>query len=87
MPTNPKRRAARYVCMDKQAMSPFWSFFSHHPSGAQVTDYSLAGALTTSPLWAPWLADVNGWLTFAGLLVGLALGVRRLWRDIQNPKD
>lgn len=56
----------------------------HHPSGDAVKDYTIAGTLTTSPLWAPWLADVNGWLTFAGLIVGLALGSRRLWRDIRD---
>ena len=58
----------------------------HHPPGDAVRDYSLAGALASSPLWAPWLADVNEWLTFAGLLVGLALGLKRLWRDVRSPE-
>lgn len=56
----------------------------YHISGGAVKDYTLAGALTTSPLWAHWLTDINSWLTFAGLVVGLVLGLRRLWRDFRD---
>ena len=62
-----------------------WHLFPHHhPTGGQVIDYSVAASLTTSPIWAPLLADINAWLTFAGLLVGLLLGLRRLIRDLQR---
>jgi hypothetical protein len=56
----------------------------HHPSGDAVKDYSLAGALTSSPIWAPYLADVNGWLTTLTLVGGLILLGRRLWRDFRD---
>ena len=62
-------------------------FINHTPSGGAVRDYTLAGMLTTSPIWATYLAHVNGLLTFAGLVVGLWLGVRRLRRDYQKDKD
>ena len=50
-------------------------------------DYSLAGVLTTAPVWAPWLADVNVWLTTITLVGGLVLLARRLWRDFTERND
>lgn len=65
-----------------------WNYLiEHSPSGGAVKDYSLAGVLTTAPLWAGYLTHVNALLTFAGLVVGLWLGVRRLIRDYQRGKD
>lgn len=52
--------------------------------GGSVKDYSLASVLTTAPIWGSYLANVNGVLTFLGLVVGLWLGVRRLRRDYQK---
>ena len=56
-------------------------------TAGQVTDYTLAGVLVASPVWAPWLTDVNAVLTFIGLVIGLILGARRLIRDFKKPVD
>lgn len=59
----------------------------HHVSAAQVGDYSLASVLITSPIWAPWLSDVNTVLTFVGLALGVVLAARRVIRDFKKPLD
>ena len=51
-----------------------------------VTDGVLATGLVTTPVWAPWLGDLNEVLTTASLIVGLALGIGRLLaflRDVE----
>ncbi len=50
------------------------AFFS---TGEQ--DVVLAGGLITSPLWASWLAQFNLVLTTVTLLLGLILGLTRVW--------
>ena len=50
-------------------------------------DATLAGSLISSPLWAPWLADVNAVLSVLTVLVGLILGVYRLWCAYQDRQD
>ena len=62
-------------------------FFDHTPSGGAVKDYSLATVLTTAPIWGTYLANINLVLTFAGLVVGLWLGIRRLRRDYKKDQD
>ena len=42
-------------------------------------DLVIAGGLVSSPAWAGWLGNVNVLLTTISLLVGLALGLSRLW--------
>jgi hypothetical protein len=51
----------------------------HDPSHG-VSDALLAGGLVAAPAWAGALSDVNALLTMASLLVGLLIGVVRLWR-------
>jgi hypothetical protein len=51
-----------------------------HHSSQHFTDTALAGWLLAAPAWAPWLDDFNRFLMSASLLVGLALGLSRLWR-------
>jgi hypothetical protein len=50
----------------------------HDPSQG-VSDAILAGGLVAAPAWAGILSDVNALLTMASLLVGLLIGVVRLW--------
>ncbi|NJM33980.1 MAG: hypothetical protein HC850_03895 [Rhodomicrobium sp.] len=52
---------------------------SHHPSSQIASDALLAGSLVSSPAWAPWLTDFNQLLTTATLVLGLILGLVRLW--------
>jgi hypothetical protein len=57
----------------------------HDPSHG-VSDALLAGGLVAAPAWAGALSDVNALLTMASLLVGLLIGVVRLfrlWRERQ----
>ena len=42
-------------------------------------DVTLAGVLATSPAWAPWLDSINGLLTTATLVIGIVIGLMRLW--------
>ena len=60
------------------------AFHSAHSHMDSVKDYALAGTLISLPAWVPQLTDINAWLTFAGLVVGLVLGIRRLIRDFQG---
>lgn len=61
----------------------------HHlpaPTGGQLTDYSLAGALMSSPVWVHYLTDLaNPILTFICVFTGALLGIRRLLRDFKKP--
>lgn len=55
------------------------SGMTHHQPFQNAGDISLAGGLATSPAWAPWLDSVNEVLTTGTLLIGLVLGLARLW--------
>lgn len=48
-----------------------------------IEDGVLASSLITAPAWGPWLSELNDILTTLSLLVGLAIGVYRLWRISQ----
>jgi hypothetical protein len=52
-----------------------------------VGDSVIAGSLVASVAWAPWLGDLNQVLTSLTLIVGLALGVGRLWQFLRQRKD
>jgi hypothetical protein len=55
----------------------------------QAGDAALAGALITSPGWAPILNDVNALLTtitLAGGLVLLAFRLSALWADLAEKR-
>lgn len=51
----------------------------HDPSHG-VSDAILAGGLVAAPAWAGALGNVNALLTMVSLIVGLLIGVVRLWR-------
>jgi hypothetical protein len=44
-----------------------------------VGDVTLAGGLLSSPVWASWLAEFNELLTSVTLIIGILIGVVRLW--------
>jgi hypothetical protein len=44
-----------------------------------AADVTLAGSLVSSPAWAPWLANFNELLTTMTLVIGVILGLFRLW--------
>jgi hypothetical protein len=44
-----------------------------------AADVTLAGSLLSSPVWASWLADFNELLTTLTLVIGVVLGIYRLW--------
>lgn len=50
-----------------------------HPGLQNAGDISLTAGLITSPAWATWLADINLALTTFTLVVGLIIGLARLW--------
>jgi hypothetical protein len=45
-----------------------------------ISDSVLTGSLVSSPAWASWLGDFNQLLTTATLVIGLAIGLGRLWQ-------
>jgi hypothetical protein len=52
---------------------------SDHSSSQILADTVIAGGLVSSPAWASWLNDCNQLLTTATLILGLVLGLVRLW--------
>jgi hypothetical protein len=44
-----------------------------------AADVTLAGSLLSSPVWASWLAEFNELLTTMTLVIGVILGIYRLW--------
>lgn len=53
----------------------------------RAQDSLLASGLITSPAWVPWINEFNEILTTATLIVGLTLGLCRLWLFIQKRKE
>lgn len=49
-------------------------------SPSSLSDAILAGGLVSAPAWAASLGEVNIYLTTLSLIVGLLIGVVRLWR-------
>jgi hypothetical protein len=49
-----------------------------------AADSVIAGGLVASVAWASWLSELNQVLTTLTLLVGLALGVGRLWQFLKK---
>ena len=54
-----------------------WANSSMAATGAG--DVTLAGGLLTSPVWASWLAEINHMLTTITLVIGILIGLVRLW--------
>lgn len=52
----------------------------HHSPSAAVQDSVIASSLITAPAWSAWLSEVNGLLTTLSLIIGVTIGVHRLWR-------
>ena len=60
-----------------------------HPSET-VQDSVIASGLITAPAWGAWLAQLNGFLTTISLIIGLLIGLHRLWlisKAAKNRKD
>ena len=51
-----------------------------------ISDTFIATGLIAAPAWGPWLSELNGILTTASLLVGLAIGIHRIREIIQKKK-
>lgn len=51
-----------------------------------LQDSVIASSLITAPAWGLWLSEVNGLLTTVTLLIGIAIGLHRLWKIVQRPK-
>ncbi len=49
-----------------------------------VEDGVIASSLITAPAWGAWLSELNEVLTTLSLLIGLTLGLYRLWRIYQR---
>ncbi len=62
----------------------------HQPTGT-IQDSLIASSLISAPAWGAWLNELNGVLTTLSLLVGLIIGLHRLWvvynAPINKPKD
>ncbi len=56
-----------------------------------VQDSLLAGSLITAPAWVPLLNTFNEFVTTVTLMIGLVIGLTRLWilirRDIFDKQD
>ncbi len=50
----------------------------------EIADAVLAGSLIAAPAWVPPLSSINEALTTLTLLLGVALGIARLWRFIRR---
>ena len=52
-----------------------------------IEDGVIASSLITAPAWGAWLSELNVVLTTLSLLIGLTLGIYRLWRIYQRNRD
>jgi hypothetical protein len=71
------------ICLEP-ANPSLGGFFIASMPHRQITqlgagDVTLAGSLISSPIWASWLADFNELLTTMTLVIGVILGLARLW--------
>jgi hypothetical protein len=51
----------------------------HHSTSQNISDAILTGGLVAAPAWTGWLDQANKLLTSLTLIVGLILGLTRLW--------
>jgi len=51
-----------------------------------IEDGVIASGLITAPAWGPWIGQLNHILTTLSLLIGLAIGIHRLWRIYINAR-
>ena len=45
-----------------------------------IEDGVIASSLITAPAWGPWLSELNSILTTISLILGLTIGLFRLWQ-------
>jgi|GEM_PF-5635458 len=60
--------------------------FGNQPTGT-MQDSVIASSLIAAPAWGAWLNELNGLLTTLSLLVGLFIGLHRLWVVFSAPKN
>ncbi len=63
--------------------------FGNHPyqPTGTIQDSVIASSLISAPAWGAWLNELNGVLTTLSLLVGLIIGIHRLWVVYSAPKS
>lgn len=63
--------------------------FSQQPiqSTGTMQDSIIASSLISAPAWGAWLNELNGILTTLSLLIGLMIGMHRLWVIVTQGKD
>ena len=62
---------------------------THHPihTTGTVQDSIIASCLIAAPAWGAILNELNGILTTLSLLIGLMIGIHRLWVLLTKPND
>lgn len=58
----------------------------HQPTGT-IQDSVIASSLISAPAWGAWLNELNGVLTTLSMLVGLVIGLHRLWVVYSGPRN
>jgi hypothetical protein len=70
------------ITLKQTRPAPLGGFFHGKISTMAATgaaDVTLAGGLLSSPVWASWLAEINEMLTAITLVIGILIGLVRLW--------
>lgn len=57
------------------------------PTTDTMQDSIIASSLISAPAWGAWLNELNGILTTLSLLIGLMIGMHRLWVLVASHKD
>lgn len=52
-----------------------------------MQDSIIASSLISAPAWGAWLNELNGILTTLSLLIGLMIGIHRLWVLVTSNRD
>ena len=71
--------------MDKEGIEVMLSSIQNHPAMQAAMDGSLGGSIVVISL----LAEVQAWLSVVGVIVGISIGLFRLflmWKEYQNKK-
>lgn len=64
-----------------------WRYLPHyHPSGEAKVDYVLAGSLISAPAWSQFISASTPTLAWLGVVLGVLLGLIRLWKELRGPK-
>ena len=71
--------------MDKEGIEVMLSSIQNHPAMQAAMDGGLGGSIVVISL----LAEVQAWLSVVGVIVGISIGLFRLflmWKEYQNKK-